>query len=151
MHRSSLFIPFYWIATFNIIFSTTTTTILVVRLFRPSTAFIATPNTSSSSCSRAASSLLQKMSSSSTETFIGTVSKKVTEALGRTVELVSTSGGGYSGGGGASTSALLDKATNTKYFLKSARGGLDMLRAEYEGIKAYVFFFLVCSLGQVFF
>ncbi len=58
------------------------------------------------------------------------------EALGRTVELVTTSGGGYSGGGGASTSALVDKETNTKYFLKSARNGYDMLRAEYEGVKA---------------
>lgn len=41
-----------------------------------------------------------------------------------------------SGGGGATTSVLLDKATDTKYFLKAAQGGFDMLRAEYEGIKA---------------
>jgi fructosamine-3-kinase len=30
----------------------------------------------------------------------------------------------------------LDKITNQKYFVKSARGGLEMLRAEYEGVKA---------------
>jgi fructosamine-3-kinase len=74
--------------------------------------------------------------SSSTDTFVDTVSKAVSEALGRSVQLETTRGGGYSGGGGATTGALLDPHTNTKYFLKSARGGLDMLRAEYEGVKA---------------
>ncbi|KAL3926141.1 MAG: hypothetical protein SGARI_005697, partial [Bacillariaceae sp.] len=74
--------------------------------------------------------------SSSTNTFIDTVSKAVSDSLGHSVELESTSGGGASGGGGATTGALIDRETNTKYFLKSARGGLDMLRAEYEGVKA---------------
>jgi hypothetical protein len=69
-------------------------------------------------------------------TFLDAVSAAASEALGRNVELVATSGGGFAGGGGASTSALLDKVTDTKYFLKSARGGLDMLRGEYEGVKA---------------
>jgi hypothetical protein len=74
---------------------------------------------------------------SSTESlFVDAVSAAASQSLGRTVELVSTRGGGYAGGGGASTSALLDKATDTKYFLKSAYGELDMLRAEYEGVKA---------------
>jgi hypothetical protein len=76
------------------------------------------------------------MSSSSTENFVDAVSTAASESLGRTVELVSTTGGGYAGGGGATTSALLDKATDTKYFLKSAYGEYDMLRAEYEGVKA---------------
>lgn len=74
--------------------------------------------------------------SSTASSFTEAVSAAASEALGRTVELVATSGGGSSGGGGASTSAVLDKETNTKYFLKSARNGLDMLRAEYEGVKA---------------
>lgn len=68
--------------------------------------------------------------------FTEAVSDAASKALGKKVELVSTSGGGYSGGGGATTSALVDKETNTKYFLKSARNGLAMLRAEYEGVKA---------------
>ncbi|KAG7360888.1 fructosamine/ketosamine-3-kinase [Nitzschia inconspicua] len=76
------------------------------------------------------------MTSSSTETFVDTVSKAASEALGREVKLETTRGGGYAGGGGATTGALLDKKTNEKFFLKSARGGLDMLRAEYEGVKA---------------
>lgn len=76
------------------------------------------------------------MSTSAPETFIDAVSAAASEALGRTVKLVATTGGGYSGGGGASTSALLDPETDTKYFLKSARGELSMLRAEYEGVKA---------------
>jgi fructosamine-3-kinase len=66
-----------------------------------------------------------------------TLNEVVSEALGRDdVELKSASGGGASGGGGATTGAVLDSKTNTKYFVKSARGGLDMLRAEYEGVKA---------------
>ena len=74
--------------------------------------------------------------SSTAASFTEAVSEAASKALGKKVKLVSTSGGGYSGGGGASTSALLDKETNTKYFLKSARNGLAMLRAEYEGVKA---------------
>jgi fructosamine-3-kinase len=67
---------------------------------------------------------------------MGAMSAAMSESLGRHVELAPTSGGGSAGGGGASTSAVVDKVTNTKYFVKSARGGLDMLRAEYEGVKA---------------
>lgn len=74
--------------------------------------------------------------SSTPASFSEAVSVAASKALGEKVSLVATSGGGYSGGGGASTSALLDKETNNKYFLKSARNGLDMLRAEYEGVKA---------------
>jgi fructosamine-3-kinase len=76
------------------------------------------------------------MTSSSTDTFVECVSRTASDALGRKVLLETTRGGGYSGGGGATTGALLDRQTNEKYFLKSARGGLDMLRAEYEGVKA---------------
>jgi hypothetical protein len=76
------------------------------------------------------------MSSTTPDAFIDAISHTASEALGRKVELVATSGGGASGGGGASTSAVLDKLTDTKYFVKSARGELKMLRAEYEGVKA---------------
>jgi fructosamine-3-kinase len=66
------------------------------------------------------------------------MSAAASQALGRKVQLVSTTGGGSSGGGGASTFAVLDKLSDddTKYFCKSARGKFDMLRAEYEGVKA---------------
>ena len=51
-------------------------------------------------------------------------------------KLESTSGGGYSGGGGASTGAAKDAATGARYFYKSTGlWGLDMLMAEYKGIK----------------
>jgi len=70
------------------------------------------------------------------QTYMEALSLAASESLGRTVELVPTSGGGFSGGGGASTSAVLDKATDTRYFVKAARGEFDMLRAEYEGVKA---------------
>ena len=69
-------------------------------------------------------------------TFLDTVSTAASETLGREVKLTPTTGGGASGGGGASTGALLDAETDTRYFLKSARNGYDMLRAEYEGVKA---------------
>ena len=72
----------------------------------------------------------------STPTFLDTVSAAASESLGKEVKLKHTSGGGFSGGGGATTGALLDPETNTKYFLKSARNGFNMLRAEYEGVKA---------------
>lgn len=72
---------------------------------------------------------------SSTETYMDAISKAASEALGRTVTLKPTSGGGYSGGGGASTSAVADEATGTRYFVKAASGGADMLRAEYLGVK----------------
>ena len=65
-----------------------------------------------------------------------TMSKAVSEALGRKVELVSTTGGGMSGGGGATTSAMMDKASGEKYFVKSARNKLGMLMAEYLGVSA---------------
>ena len=70
--------------------------------------------------------------------FLDTVSNAASEALGKDIQLVSTIGGGSSGGGGATTGAVLDTNTNTKYFIKSAasRNGYDMLRAEYEGVKA---------------
>ena len=64
------------------------------------------------------------------------LSQTASEALGRTVTLKPTSGGGYSGGGGASTSAVVDTTDGTRYFVKAASGGQDMLRAEYLGVKA---------------
>ena len=63
------------------------------------------------------------------------MSAAATEALGKKVEFVSTSGGGGSGGGGATTGALVDTISGIKYFVKTARNKLDMLRAEYLGIK----------------
>lgn len=68
-------------------------------------------------------------------TFLDALSLAASEALGRAVDLVSTQGGGFSGGGGASTSAVSDRATGDRYFVKSARGGKDMLKAEYLGVK----------------
>jgi len=73
--------------------------------------------------------------SSSSSSFVDTLSKAVSEAVGRDVALESSRGGGYAGGGGASTSAVMDPATNTKYFVKSAFGEYDMLQAEYHGVK----------------
>jgi len=64
------------------------------------------------------------------------MSTAVSEALGKPVTLVPTRGGGGSGGGGATTSAMVDKETGNKYFIKSARNKLDMLMAEYLGVKA---------------
>ena len=97
--------------------------VLGVGLFRPSHAFV--PRQS-----------LVRTTAMSATTFLDTVSAAASESLGRDVQLKPTTGGGASGGGGASTGALLDPETNTKYFIKSARNGYDMLRAEYEGVKA---------------
>jgi len=73
----------------------------------------------------------------SATTFLDTVSNAASEALGKEIQLTPTTGGGYAtGGGGATTGAVLDPKTDTKYFIKSARNGYDMLRAEYEGVKA---------------
>lgn len=71
----------------------------------------------------------------SIETYVDALSSSASDALGRTVTLKPTSGGGYSGGGGASTSAFVDEEGN-KYFVKAASGGQDMLKAEYLGVKA---------------
>jgi len=77
-----------------------------------------------------------RLAMSSTETYMDALSKAASDALGRTVHLESTRGGGASGGGGASTSAVRDVKTGTRYFVKSAVGGeTDMLRAEYLGVK----------------
>jgi len=64
------------------------------------------------------------------------MSEAVSVSIGKTVHLKPASGGGYSGGGGASTSAVVDPETNHKYFVKSAGGGHNMLKAEYLGVKA---------------
>ena len=72
----------------------------------------------------------------SSATFLDTVSNAASEALGKEIQLTPTTGGGYAGGGGATTGAVLDTKSDTKYFIKSARNGYDMLRAEYEGVKA---------------
>ena len=64
------------------------------------------------------------------------MSKAASEALGKPVEFVSTGGGGgLSGGGGATTSTIIDKLTDTKYFVKMARNKFDMLYAEYLGVN----------------
>jgi len=79
---------------------------------------------------------VQLMMSPTSATFLDTVSAAASEALGKDIQLKSTIGGGHAGGGGATTGAVLDTKTDTKYFIKSARNGYDMLRAEYEGVKA---------------
>lgn len=69
------------------------------------------------------------------ETFMDALSKAASKSLNRSIQFQSTSGGGYSGGGGASTSAVIDPETGNKYFIKSAVGEHDMLKAEYIGVK----------------
>jgi fructosamine-3-kinase len=69
-------------------------------------------------------------------TYMETMEAAASKALGRTVQLEPASGGGYSGGGGASTSAVVDKETGDKYFVKSATNKGTMLQAEYLGVKA---------------
>lgn len=65
-----------------------------------------------------------------------TMAQAVSDAFdGREVNLVPTAGGGGTGGGGATTSAMVDTISGSKYFVKSARNKLDMLRAEYLGVK----------------
>jgi len=66
---------------------------------------------------------------------IEAMSEEVSKALGRTVQLKPTSGGGGTGGGGATASAVLDPETDTRYFVKSAPGRYNMLKAEYTGVK----------------
>ena len=68
--------------------------------------------------------------------YMDALSAAASAALERPVTLESTSGGGFSGGGGASTSAVVDKETGAKYFVKVAAGEYDMLKAEYLGVKA---------------
>lgn len=105
----------------------TTTALLVFCILSGSTAF-----TPFSSVGLASSSSCLKMAT--TDTYMDIVSKAASEALGKTVNLKPTAGGGFSGGGGASTSAVVDE-DGTKYFVKAASGGQDMLRAEYLGVK----------------
>lgn len=68
------------------------------------------------------------------------MSQAVGQALYKDVSacaLEFTTGGGSAGGGGASTGAAKDTKTGAKYFYKSTGlWGLDMLLAEYKGIKA---------------
>jgi fructosamine-3-kinase len=77
----------------------------------------------------------RSFSSRSMSSMVDAMSEAISKSLGRTIHLKPASGGGFSGGGGASTSAVVDPETNTKYFVKSARGGHDMLKAEYLGVK----------------
>jgi protein-ribulosamine 3-kinase len=72
----------------------------------------------------------------SSSAYMETMEAAASKALGRPVHLESANGGGYSGGGGASTSAVLDKDTGQKYFVKSAINKGNMLKAEYLGVKA---------------
>lgn len=67
--------------------------------------------------------------------YMDALSQAASEALQRTVKLQPSSGGGYSGGGGATTTAVKDSETDTKYFVKAASHGQDMLQAEYLGVK----------------
>jgi fructosamine-3-kinase len=76
-----------------------------------------------------------KLSMSSTETYMDALTQAASNALGRVVTLAPAQGGGASGGGGASTSVVLDTATGTRYFVKSAMGEFNMLKAEYLGVK----------------
>ena len=115
------------------IFMRVSSVFLFVTIFDRASAF---PNLSLAATKNTCCSSLSMSSSTTPETFIDAMSQAASEALGRKVELIATSGGGASGGGGASTSAVLDTLTDTKYFVKSARGNLKMLRAEYEGVKA---------------
>jgi fructosamine-3-kinase len=85
--------------------------------------------------SGSSASFSTRLSMSSTETYMDVLSKAASEALGRAVQLEPTNGAGASGGGGASTSAVVDPATGTRYFVKSARNSIEMLRAEYLGVK----------------
>jgi fructosamine-3-kinase len=92
------------------------------------------PSYSLSLCMMASSS-----SNKSTEatTYMEALSRAASEALQRPVQLEAARGGGASGGGGATTSAVCEVGNaNAKYFVKTASGGSDMLRAEYLGIKA---------------
>ena len=68
-------------------------------------------------------------------TMMDSMSEAVSKSLGRTVHLEPASGGGFAGGGGASTSAVMDSETKHKYFVKSASGAHEMLKAEYLGVK----------------
>lgn len=68
-------------------------------------------------------------------TFIEALSEAASKSLGKAMELVSTRGGLPSGGGGASTSTVTDKVTGERFFVKSARSGNEMLRAEYLGVR----------------
>jgi fructosamine-3-kinase len=79
---------------------------------------------------------MRPLRASSAVSFIDALSRAASDSFGRTINLVTAQGGGHSGGGGASTSAVSDKETGTKYFVKSASGAADMLRAEYLGVKA---------------
>jgi len=108
--------------------NTTSSTILA---FAPRRLF---PTSLASSC--AASSISNRLQMSAAQTFVDSLSKAASEALGRPVTLETARGGGYAGGGGASTSAVQDKDTGDKYFVKSASGARDMLKAEYLGVKA---------------
>jgi fructosamine-3-kinase len=71
-------------------------------------------------------------------TYMQALSRAASEALQRPVQLEAARGGGASGGGGATTSAVREVGNDNdqKYFVKSAVGGSDMLRAEYLGVKA---------------
>uniref|UniRef100_A0A7S4AXP1 protein-ribulosamine 3-kinase n=1 Tax=Pseudo-nitzschia australis TaxID=44445 RepID=A0A7S4AXP1_9STRA len=119
---------------------------------RPSQAFVANPNgniVSASSRGRTTTATTTDRTTrvrllmgggagggGATTTFLDTVSNAASKTLGRNVRLEPTTGGGAAGGGGATTGAVLDKETNTRYFIKSARNGYAMLRGEYEGVKA---------------
>ena len=102
---------------------------VVASAFLPSRGAVLTSKTTTT-----ATTTVCKMSSS-TAAFVDALSQAVSQALNRDVKLQSSTGGGYAGGGGASTSAVMDPETNTKYFVKSAFGEYDMLKAEYHGVK----------------
>jgi fructosamine-3-kinase len=98
--------------------------------------FPATTITTRQHLHRRVSHLWLQMSKPNTgDPYVEALSKAASESLGRTVQLEQTTGGGFSGGGGASTSAVVDPATGTKYFVKAASGAKDMLLAEYLGVK----------------
>lgn len=67
--------------------------------------------------------------------YMDALSQAASEALRRPVKLQPTSGGGFSGGGGATTAAVKDSETETRYFVKAASHGDNMLKAEFLGVK----------------
>lgn len=75
--------------------------------------------------------------STSTET-LAAMRDSLSKALGKAPEEIDLQAGmsGFGGGGGASVGSVVDKASDTRYFVKS--GGLnayDMLNAEFEGVR----------------
>eukprot|EP00934_Nitzschia_sp_Nitz4_P009458 Nitzschia sp. Nitz4//scaffold41_size133979//50447//51449//NITZ4_003342-RA/size133979-snap-gene-0.120-mRNA-1//-1//CDS//3329551455//9448//frame0 len=68
--------------------------------------------------------------------FLTSIARASSQALGREVYFEPDMRGGLAGGGNAETVKLMDAATDDEYFLKWCHGNYDMLHAELEGVKA---------------